>query len=137
MTDRKLQELKLELPLRPEAPMLARDSARNISKGVDDEQVTEAVVLVLSEIVTNSVRHTNGVPSDTIEIRLVRAPEKIRGEVRDHGPGFEPKPRPLTKEQTSGWGLNIVQNLTERWGVERNGGTCVWFEIRTQTEASG
>jgi hypothetical protein len=53
----------------------------------------------------------------------------VRVEVGDLGPGFDPGPRDLDRESPSGWGLYLVDQLADRWGVTRAGGTRVWFEI--------
>ena len=56
--------------------------------------------------------------------------EDVRLVVCDPGSGFEapsePRPRPGLKR---GWGLPIVERISDRWGVERNSYACVWFEI--------
>ena len=45
------------------------------------------------------------------------------------GDGFEPKPRYDGQSEESGWGLYLVDTISDRWGVGRAGGTNVWFEI--------
>jgi anti-sigma regulatory factor (Ser/Thr protein kinase) len=52
----------------------------------------------------------------------------VRVEVRDPGPGFTPKPR-AHDDDSMGWGLHLVQHLSDRWGVTRDGEMCVWFEM--------
>ncbi len=53
----------------------------------------------------------------------------MRVEVCDQGPGFElsePAPDP---SRPSGWGLYLVRELSDRWGIDRDGETRVWFEL--------
>ena len=53
----------------------------------------------------------------------------MRVEVCDQGPGFElsePAPDPA---RPSGWGLYLVRELSDRWGIDRDGQTRVWFEL--------
>ena len=57
----------------------------------------------------------------------------IRVEVRDGGGGFDPgTPRPRSGEEAAGYGgygLFLVERMASRWGVERDDGTLVWFEL--------
>jgi hypothetical protein len=54
----------------------------------------------------------------------------VRGRACDPGPGFEKpsEPRPRT-DLSGGWGLPILERISDRWGVKRNGCACVWFEV--------
>jgi anti-sigma regulatory factor (Ser/Thr protein kinase) len=90
----------------------------------------EDVRLVVSELVTNSVRHAGLSPDEQISLAVVILDGSVRGRVCDPGPGFEKPsaPRPRT-DLSGGWGLPIVERISARWGVERNGCACVWFEI--------
>jgi anti-sigma regulatory factor (Ser/Thr protein kinase) len=90
----------------------------------------EGVRLIVSELVTNSVRHAGLSPNEQILLAVVVSDGSVRGRVCDSGPGFEKpsEPRPKT-DLSGGWGLPIVERIADRWGVERNGCACVWFEI--------
>ena len=85
---------------------------------------------MVSVLVTNSIRHADLSPDDEIQLSLEAYAESVRGRVCDPGPGFRmssklgPRPNP-----SGGWGLPIVDRLSDRWGVERNTCACVWFEI--------
>jgi anti-sigma regulatory factor (Ser/Thr protein kinase) len=85
--------------------------------------------LLVSELITNSVRHAGLAESARIGLHVDLRPEVLRVEVTDSGPGFEVEERVLTIYQQSGWGLFLVDQIADRWGVDRNGGTRVWFEI--------
>jgi anti-sigma regulatory factor (Ser/Thr protein kinase) len=91
-------------------------------------EVYENLRLVVSELVTNSVRHARLRDSDRMELRLHMEPSRIRVEVWDPGTGFVPPDEP-TPTATSGWGLFLVEQLSDRWGVSREDGTLVWAEI--------
>ena len=80
--------------------------------------------LVVSELVTNAVRHGEG----AIELRLWRDGTTVRGEVVDEGGGFEHEVRTEGWEDVGGRGLGIVERMTRRWGI-REGTTHVWFEL--------
>jgi anti-sigma regulatory factor (Ser/Thr protein kinase) len=89
----------------------------------------ERAELLVSEVVTNSVRHADLDPEDRIDVHMHCSPSMLRVDVTDPGPGFDPvgmRPRP-----GGGWGLWLMDQLATRWGVERDGNTHVWFEIRT------
>ena len=64
-----------------------------------------------------------------IEIELRRTDTGVLAEVSDWGPGFAPKERAKDVDEPGGWGLVLVQSIAKRWGVERDGGTRVWFEL--------
>jgi anti-sigma regulatory factor (Ser/Thr protein kinase) len=80
--------------------------------------------LVVSELVTNAVRHGEG----AIELRLWRDGTTVRGEVVDEGGGFEHEVRAEGWDDVGGRGLGIVERMTRRWGI-REGTTHVWFEL--------
>jgi anti-sigma regulatory factor (Ser/Thr protein kinase) len=79
--------------------------------------------------VTNSIRHAAAPAQTSIELKAEALPDRVRVEVSDRGAGFEPTRRPPARQSASGWGLYLVDQLSDRWGVMRNGTTRVWFEI--------
>jgi anti-sigma regulatory factor (Ser/Thr protein kinase) len=85
---------------------------------------------VVSELVTNSILHAGLSADDQISLTVTVSDGAVRGSVCDPGPGFgmpsEPCPRP---DRRGGWGLPIVETISDRWGVEENRHACVWFEI--------
>ena len=85
--------------------------------------------LLVSELVTNSVRHAGLGEGSRISLHIESRPEVVRVEVTDPGSGFVPDMRAITIAQESGWGLYLVDELADRWGVDAVGGTHVWFEI--------
>jgi serine/threonine-protein kinase RsbW len=112
----------------PEAVPEARHALAELQEV--DPTTREVVELLVSELVTNAVRHG---ASDRYESILVHAhcePDKVRVEVCDEGPGFEPGPDPRGVLEPGGNGLLLVESLATRWGVKPGDGTphCVWFE---------
>jgi anti-sigma regulatory factor (Ser/Thr protein kinase) len=82
--------------------------------------------LIISELVTNSVRH--GPPTAPITIRIEAEADQLRVDVIDRGSGFE-RPRRRHVASAGGNGLVIVDAIADRWGVRSGSPTTVWFEL--------
>ncbi|MFD3946265.1 ATP-binding protein [Streptomyces sp. NPDC058579] len=93
--------------------------------------VSDSASLVLSELLTNAVRHGR-VPGREIETRFARLPGVLRIEVHD---ASEKRPMMALRSDcgTGGWGLPLVDVLAAKWGVsDRLGpGKVVWAELET------
>ena len=127
------ETLTLRLSGGPTAPARARTALRSLDRTVAD--LRDDVDLLVSELVTNSVQHARVGPDDSIEMKLAVDERQIRVEIADHGPGFEPRPRGPDRHSRSGWGLYLVDQLSDRWGVSRTDGTAAWFEIDRDIDA--
>jgi anti-sigma regulatory factor (Ser/Thr protein kinase) len=93
--------------------------------GCAPECVDDAV-LVVSEMVTNAVRHGSG----GIRLRLHWSGSYLRVEVRDGSP-LLPRLLPASPSADRGRGLRIVARLASRWGSTRlRDGKVVWVELR-------
>lgn len=122
--------VELTLPATADAPAQARRAARTALAHWDAER-RDAALLVISELVTNAVRHGSDSSDDAVELRVQRRGGATRIEVSDDNAGRrEIACAPRRGDQRSGWGLPIVAELTDRWGVEHRGScTCVWCEL--------
>ncbi len=120
----------IDLKLRP-TPGAVPDARRALDAlgAKVSAQTLEDLRLLVSELVTNSVRHAGLGEAQTIELKVKLLPETVRVEVNDQGGGFEPTPRSAASEDQSGWGLYLVSRLSDRWGVSSDGVTRVWFEL--------
>jgi anti-sigma regulatory factor (Ser/Thr protein kinase) len=119
--------LSLQLDRGPEAAAKARQRLAKL-RGDLDPPLMETLRLLVTELVTNSVRHT---AADKILLRVLVARSAVWTEVTDAGPGFHPGGEGDGAANRAGWGLFLVERLAERWGVNRDGdGTKVWFELR-------
>jgi anti-sigma regulatory factor (Ser/Thr protein kinase) len=79
-------------------------------------------------LVTNAVVHVPPTKATTVELTVRAFPDSVSVEVADAGSGFEHRlRRPSIRE--SGWGLFLVERLSDRWGVVQEERTRVWFEI--------
>jgi anti-sigma regulatory factor (Ser/Thr protein kinase) len=122
-------EIDLRLVPEPEVVTTARHALDQLTNLLPPEKL-EDVRLVVSELVTNSILHAGLSADDQISLTVTVADGAVRGSVCDPGPGFgmpsEPSPR---SDLSGGWGLPIVETISDRWGVEGNSHACVWFEI--------
>ena len=111
-----------------DAPRTARAAIADLVDKRLDQGSRDAVGLMLSEMVTNSVIHGDGGSSAIIAISVTLLPSALRVEVADPRGGFEvrPKPGPLANH---GRGLEILAELASRWGVRNRPNGHVWFEL--------
>jgi anti-sigma regulatory factor (Ser/Thr protein kinase) len=117
------------LPADVNAPGAARRLLDRLSGHVD-EDVLQRCRLVVTETVTNSVKHAGLGPSEPVQLQVTVRPRCLRAEVRDDGRGFDPAALKPPLAATSGaWGLWLVDRLTDRWGVDFSHSTRVWAEF--------
>jgi anti-sigma regulatory factor (Ser/Thr protein kinase) len=87
------------------------------------------IMLLISELVTNAVRHARCDAAETVVIRLAASSACIRIEVSDRGAGFAPigitRPAP---DAPRGRGLFVVDAIASRWGTAHADRHCVWLE---------
>jgi two-component sensor histidine kinase len=85
----------------------------------------------VSELVTNSVRHSGMPAGAELIVSADVTPGMVRLDVEDGGRGGTVVPHRPKLEARGGFGLNLVQALSERWGMERvaEGGTRVWAQL--------
>ncbi len=117
------------LPSRPESAATARRLAQVVVLrhwGLTP-RMAEDVVLLVSELVGNAVRHTG---ARVFGLRMRRRRGWIRIEVRDPSRGL-PCLLPVQEMDISGRGLFLVDELSDRWGVDLlPRGKTTWFEMR-------
>jgi anti-sigma regulatory factor (Ser/Thr protein kinase) len=124
--------LDLDLETGAGAAAQARHALDRLSGELTEPQLRD-VRLLTSELVTNAVRHAGLSPGDRIRVLVRLSPHALRVEVRDPGHGFERRPPPPDPERASGWGLFLVEEVADRWGMDGDGadgtGTRIWFEL--------
>jgi anti-sigma regulatory factor (Ser/Thr protein kinase) len=109
----------------PDAPAYARDTIADRLADRLGERTLADLTLLVSELVTNSVIH-GGAPREPIDVRVEVGPP-VRVEVVDRGNGFATARH--ESDELGGWGLLLVEELSERWGISRGRTTRVWFEL--------
>jgi anti-sigma regulatory factor (Ser/Thr protein kinase) len=118
-------DLELELPRATAASQLARRALRRLcADRIRGDLLADAVLLV-GELTSNAVVHGRG---NIITLRARLNEDRLFVEVIDAGAGFERVLRRSDFDQVGGWGLDIVEQLSSRWGVYE-GTTHVWFEL--------
>jgi anti-sigma regulatory factor (Ser/Thr protein kinase) len=121
--------LKLQLERNVHAPSVARSaiSERLIALGIDGSY-GQTVVLLVSEVVSNAVRHSSAAAGTPITLAATVSEQAVHVAVADGGEGFTPRPRDPAR-LGDGYGLYLLEKAATSWGVERDGGTTVWFEL--------
>jgi len=96
-----------------------------------DAGSVEVLSLLLTELVTNSIRHAGMDPNDWIEVVVHLEEDKIRVEVSDKGCRLVRTRLADPVIRTGGWGLVLVSRLADRWGVipSSSDAKTVWFEL--------
>jgi anti-sigma regulatory factor (Ser/Thr protein kinase) len=115
------------------AAAAARQALR-AENGELPETVQDDVLLLVSELVSNAVLHAGAGPERPLQVQLLRGPRWLVVTVADEGPGFGWHPHAAGRAEdhngSGGWGLFLVDQIADRWGVECTAsGSRVWFEI--------
>jgi anti-sigma regulatory factor (Ser/Thr protein kinase) len=128
------RSLRIELSRDEDAPATARAAVSewcpDIAGGAPRR---ETLLLLVSELVTNAVLHSQGPADAPIRVSTRVEDERVHVEVTDAGKRFtrasHELPIPGARTTIGGYGLYVVDRAASRWGVDRAGGTRVWFEI--------
>jgi anti-sigma regulatory factor (Ser/Thr protein kinase) len=128
-------DMSFELAGGPYAVTAARLALSDLDAHVDPS-VAFDVRLLVSELVTNSVKHAHVSEDDSVYLNVKMDGPVVRVEVRDSGPGFEPPAVAPPDDADEGWGLFLVEQLADEWGVERER-QAVWFQIDCAKRTTG
>jgi anti-sigma regulatory factor (Ser/Thr protein kinase) len=111
------------------APTRAREELDRVAPPELRGVARDDVLLMLSELVANSVRHAGSTPGEHIELTFEWSRHVLHVRVADSGPSFDcsalPPPDPVSG---SGWGLHLVDMLSSAWGVSAEP-PGVWFDF--------
>jgi anti-sigma regulatory factor (Ser/Thr protein kinase) len=118
----KMREVTLKLKPSKDAPRVSRSRLAEMRDALGRRY--DDAALIVSELVTNSVRHSG---ETAISVTVQTLADRVRVEVTDGGPCFDPgEPR------GEGLGLAFVEKLADRWGVENSGPCTVWVELELE-----
>jgi len=122
--------LKMRLGSGPDAAAEARRAIARLRTDLDPP-LMETLRLLVTELITNSVQHTD---CDALTLRIAIGKSAVLTEVADDGPTFDVEPfdahEPRAGDPDCGWGLFLVQRLARNWGVnQEDGSKRVWFEL--------
>jgi anti-sigma regulatory factor (Ser/Thr protein kinase) len=120
-------DMSFELAGGPYAVTAARLALSDLDSHLD-ASIAFDVRLLVSELVTNSVKHASVSEDDSIILEVKVSDDAVRIEVRDPGPGFDAPPTAPPDDADAGWGLFLVEQLADEWGVEKER-RAVWFLI--------
>lgn len=131
------------LPHEPSSVSTVRRRLRSelCAAGVFEEIADDATV-VISELISNALRHARPLPSGDIQVCWSHDDDLIHLAVSDGGAMTEPRLARTTLSSLGGRGLGIVEALADGWGVRHEeDGTTVWATLRTSAsvvhEANG
>lgn len=110
----------------PDAVMHARRFADRTLRSWKVSEEADAVLLVVSELVTNALVHTAG----EVRLDLTLTGQHLRVAVSDASPRTPVKPATMDWMATGGRGLILVEAMSDAWGsVPLSGGKQVWAEF--------
>jgi anti-sigma regulatory factor (Ser/Thr protein kinase) len=113
-----------------QAPGHARSLTASHLRHLDGGVASDAE-LIISELVTNSVRHAGVRPDQLVTVDLMRLDERLRITVTDPGSDVQPRLLAQSPDGLGGHGLRLVAQLSTEWGVGRDavGATQVWCDL--------
>ncbi|HTU80303.1 MAG TPA: ATP-binding protein [Solirubrobacteraceae bacterium] len=128
--------LRLSLEREPRAASLARAAVREFGDVCAIAPADCATLtLLVSELVSNAVRHSDAPSASAITVHARELDcGGVRVEVIDRGSGFTVRLRE-PGGISGGYGLCLLDEQATRWGVDREDGTRVWFELEVPASA--
>ena len=126
------------LPFAPTAPGMGRRFAADFVSGLFPAARSDEIVLMVSELVANAVRHGKPEADGLIGLRLQTVASAIQVAVVDGAPEFTFER--LDLDGANGrphYGLRTVDKLADRWGLSLDGKKAVWFEVDVEPLVQG
>jgi anti-sigma regulatory factor (Ser/Thr protein kinase) len=113
----------------PEAAAGARSAVVNALNGLADDGVLADAGLLVSELVTNSVRHAGLAAEQFVRVGAAVTDGVLRLEVDNPGTAGTIAAREPDLRRGGGFGLRLVDTLAQSWGISRDRDTRVWAEL--------
>jgi anti-sigma regulatory factor (Ser/Thr protein kinase) len=124
------RKLELYLPASEAAIGQARSFVDRLESLDPHQDARFAVRLLVSELFTNAVKYGSRREGSRVRLSVAVTDTQVRVEIGDRGLGFaQDEPAMPARDAESGRGLAFLAALANRWGVVRNGESCVWFEL--------
>lgn len=117
--DRAPVRFRIDLPATPASVGAARGLVKLLRHWLDDDQIGRCE-LVVSEIVTNAIRHGTPTTDGVVSLEMDVTSGTVAACVRDHGPPFATELSPRLPTDVGGFGLRIAQQLTTGFRVDRS-----------------
>ncbi len=112
-------------PPSPASPRAARSFLREVLPESAQADLTDVILLLVTELVTNAVIHAR----TSIHVQVAVDSQRVRIDVQDDAPD-PPVRKSASSESLNGRGLLLLDRLADRWGFEPNpSGKTVWFEV--------
>jgi anti-sigma regulatory factor (Ser/Thr protein kinase) len=131
-----LEAGNVTLPIGPRAPGAARIVLAHWLDGYAPTRVVSDALLLVSELVSNSVLHAGATAADVIRLTFALTDGHLLIEVENPGADGVIAPREPDLVNGNGFGLNVVIALAARWGVARGRRTRVWAELAWPTRVA-
>jgi anti-sigma regulatory factor (Ser/Thr protein kinase) len=112
----------------PRAAPAARRALQALPWEFDPDEYGVAALLT-TELIANAVEHAGTGTRGSVRLEAALTEDRVLVAVGDEGSGFVPAPRAPDAPLDSHWGLHLVEELADRWGVTAEPGTTVWFEL--------
>ncbi len=117
----------LALPSNATAPGRARAALLDIP---ELDAIRDDASLVVSELVTNAVRHSGATDEDWITVSVFVDDDRVTIQVQDPARSeLMPQLRNLRSQEVGGRGLRLVNLIARRWDTERRNGRIVWADL--------
>jgi anti-sigma regulatory factor (Ser/Thr protein kinase) len=128
------ETVAIDLPVEPESARLAREQLKTFRSSLDDTSFIDLCLLV-DELVVE-VLHGEDAERGPIELRAELDGDRVKVAVAEGGGAYRlPSRRPEPGDP--GFGLHLVQRLSDRWGMRRERGKAtVWLEMLGTRPAS-
>ena len=108
-----------------------------VAAGISEDARDDAM-LVLSELVSNAVKHASPLPSGEITVRWLVRDDALHIEITDGGAVTRPHASAAALSSLGGRGLDIVRTVSSQWGVtEEADSVTVWADVARTPEPPG
>lgn len=122
------ESVAIDLPPEPASAGRAREQLQAFKAALDDETFIDLCLLV-DELVVEVIRGDHGEAQGPIEMRAESLGDRIRVSMAE-GDGAYRLPSRRPEPGDPGFGLHLVQRLSDRWGMRRaQGRATVWLEM--------